>query len=151
MASDPVWNTPEPVEIYGRQFMVKELPAGKLRMYLREVMSVIGRAAAIKDPTESGLRMIEESGDQLWALVGESTGITPPELDELPGRVFMRLLDEVIKAQEPMVKDFLAVHQRVDALVEPFRKEKRNGGTGRPNLLASLSPQGSPSNQSSND
>src|SRR6187401_169990 len=149
---DRVWNNPPPVEIQGKAFTVRELPAGKLRLYMREILSIMGRASRAREDEQAdvGVSMIEDYADQAVALISEATGLEVQAINDLPGSVFMELASAVLAAQEPMVKAFFRLRQQAAELA-PKPPGQANGNTGRHSSSESSSAPDSTLKLSSND
>jgi hypothetical protein len=144
--NDPVWNTPEPIQIQGRSFIVRELAAGSLRLHLRDVVGIIGNFAAQSENATSDqqagmmLGLIDNYADEVISIISESTTLQPAEIQQLPGSVFFELAGVVLKAQEPMVKAFFRLRQQAAALLAPASGSS-NGSFDQRSSSAGSSPQ----------
>lgn len=145
--NDPVWNAPEPTQIQGRSFVVRELPAGSLRAHLRDLVGILSNFSTQAEQATSDqqagmmLGLIDNYADEVVAIMAESTSLKPDELIQLPGSVFFELAGTVLAAQEPMVRAFFRLRQQADGLLAQAKpKENSNGSSTVPNSSAGSSP-----------
>jgi hypothetical protein len=146
--NDPVWNAPPPVAIQGRQFIVRELAAGSLRLHLRDLVGILGSFAAQAEQATSDqqatmmLGLIDNYADEVISIMSESTTLQPAEIQQLPGSVFFELASLVLKAQEPMVKAFFHLRQQAAGLLAPSSSSggSSNGSSVVPSSSAASSP-----------
>jgi hypothetical protein len=136
MESDP-WNEPQPVTIDGHTFMMRELTALSLKAHARDFFAIGGRVAGKKEVLDllrgdaaSGKEAayaeiyagtMEGYGDEVFAVLSESTDISREAIGKLPVSIFFGLIDAFLDLHGKSLKRFFGVRRRWDEIVAGWK------------------------------
>lgn len=154
---DAVFNEPVPVEIDGREFVVRELPFRRVRVYIQQFLEVASEASrqnlqAIleKDPDAQAAliaeidpgHIITKYTDLALGVIQDATGVAVEALEDLPGSTAVELARHVLAAHRQVLERFFAL-RREAAHATAQKDERKNGHSSKPESSPPSSTPGS--------
>lgn len=143
---DTVYNDPVPVLIDGREYVLRELPFRRVRVYVQQYLEVATEAArrnlaAMVDDDKAAAaelvanldpgEFITKYTDLSLQVMQDSTGVTVEALEDLPGSTVLELARAIMRVHGLVIERFFALRREAAAAIAP-KAAPTNGHSSRP-------------------